>query len=111
MGILLVILLALLAIPVQALDIQPPEAPDRVSGLMPREAESFTEGVWHLCKAALSRAEGPWKEAMGVCLGAVCAVLLCSLVGEVSPETAGKAGHLACCCAVAALLLRRSDTL
>ena len=110
-GILLVILLALLAIPVQALDIQPPEAPDRVSELMPREADSFTEGVWHLVKAALARAEGPWKEAVGICLGAVCAVLLCSLVGEVSPETAGKAGNLACCCAVATLLLRRSDAL
>ena len=100
-----------LAVPANALDIQAPEAPKDAAELMGEEADSFGEGLWNVIKAALSSLDGSFREAMGVCLGAAAAVLLCSLLREVSTHFSSRAVELACTVAVAGLLLEPSSSL
>ena len=48
--ILILILLASMAAPVQALDLTAPTAPDEAQELMPVETESFGAGLWYVFK-------------------------------------------------------------
>ena len=105
------VLILLMTTSVSALEIQAPEAPERVSDLVSETADSFGQGLWNVIKAAIAQIDGPLKEAMSSCLGAACAVLLCGVLREASLRVSGNAINLACCCAISCILLNPSDTL
>lgn len=100
-----------LAVPANALEIQAPEAPKEAVELIGEKADSFAEGLWNVIKSAISMLDGSLREAMSVCLGAAAAVMLCSLLREVTTNLSGRAMELACSVAVAGILLKPSASL
>lgn len=100
-----------LTTPVRAMDIQAPEAPDSVSDLLDEEADSFGEGLWNIIKATISQSGGALQEAMSGCLAAASAVLICSLLREVTSVLSRRTVGLACTVAVAGILLEPSASL
>lgn len=107
----LMMFLLLFSLPAQAMDIQAPEAPERVADQIPEEASSFAEGLWNVIKAAMSGLDGSVKEAMGVCLSSAAAVMVCSLLREVNGNLSLRTTELACTVAVAGILLEPSTAL
>lgn len=99
-----------LSIPVSALDIQAPEAPDTVAEVV-EEADSFGAGLWNVVKSALASLDTSLREAMGVCLGAAAAVLMCTLLREVSAGISTRAMELACTVAVGGLMVSPASSL
>lgn len=100
-----------LAVPARAMDFQAPEAPERVSGVVEETADSFGQGLWNVIRSAIGTVDASLQEAMGVCLGCTAAVMLCSLLREVSAGSGNRVSELACCVSVAGMLLEPSSTL
>lgn len=81
---IIILLIPLLITPVSALEITAPEVPDSGREWMPDEADSFGEGLLEIARDALSVIRPDLKEASGVCLGIVAAVLIVSLLQSFS---------------------------
>lgn len=77
---ILIAIIALLAIPVSAVDFTAPEAPDSAQVYMPPDTESFGEGLWYVFKAALAEIQPKVAEASGICLSLIAVVLLASML-------------------------------
>lgn len=107
---ILPVLLALLAIPVNALEIEAPTVPEYARQFMPSSQESFGQGLLEVIRDALSYFRPDLKEAAGVCMGVIAAVLIVSVV-QTFPGTPQKAADLAATVAVAAVLLRSANSM
>ena len=105
-----VILVILLSLPVRAMDFSAPQAPESATEFLPKEADSFGEGLWNVLKAALSALEPSLKEAAGCCLRLFGAMLLVGLVGQIMAG-GSRAMELTGTAAVSALLLQPSGAL
>ena len=109
-GLIFVILVILLSLPVRAMDFSAPAAPESAEEFLPKEADTFAEGLWNVLKAAVSALEPSLTGAVRSCVRLFGAMLLVALAGQVLPkgqvvlELTGTA-------AVAALLLEPSGSL
>ena len=105
-----VILVILLSLPVRAMDFSAPAAPEGAEDFLPKEADTFAEGLWNVLKAAISALEPSLAGAMKSCVRLFGAMLLVALAGQVLPK--GQAVlELTGTAAVAALLLEPSGSL
>lgn len=106
-----VILGILLALPVRAMDFKAPEPPESAAALLPKEADSFGEGLWNLVREAVELVSPSLTEAAGCCLRLLAAVLLTAMAAQFAPGISKSALELAGTAAVAALLLEPSASL
>lgn len=106
-----VILGILLALPVRAMEFEAPAPPEAAAQLLPKEADSFGEGLWNLVREAAELVSPSLTEAAGCCLRVFGAVLLVNLVEQFSPGISKSALELAGTAAVAVLLLEPSASL
>lgn len=105
-----VILVILLSLPVRAMDFSAPAAPESAVEFLPKEADTFAEGLWNVLKAAISVLEPSLAGAVKSCVRLFGAMLLVALAGQVLPK--GQAVlELTGTAAVAALLLEPSGSL
>ena len=109
-GLIFVILVILLSLPVRAMDFSAPAAPERAEEFMPKEADTFAEGLWNVLKAAVSALEPSLAGAVRSCVRLFGAMLLVALAGQVLPK-GQTVLELTGTAAVAALLLEPSGTL
>ena len=103
-----VFLVILLSLPVRAMDISAPEPPAVAAELLPKEADSFAEGLWNVLSSGLKLAAPSLTEAAGCCLRVLGAALMVALVRELAPGAPKQALELAGVAAAAALLLEPS---
>lgn len=106
-----VILVILLALPVRAMEFEAPPPPKSAAELLPKEADSFGEGLWNVLTEAVKLADPALAEAAKCCLRAFAAVLLTALVRQFAPDSASGAAELAGVAAVAAVLLEPSASM
>lgn len=111
MKILLVgILLLSLAVPAQALEIQPPPVPEAGAQWMPQETESFGQGLRELAARVVETLRPDLREAAQVSLGVLAAVLLCSVLGAFSGSV-NRASALASAAAIVGILLSHTNSM
>lgn len=103
-------LVLLLAVPVGAVEIQPPPAPESAREYMPQRAESFGEGLWQILTDAIGRFRPDLKEASGVCLGVMAVAMLTGTVSRL-PGMGQKTTVLVGTVASAVLLLGTTHSL
>lgn len=108
--VMLLILCAVLAVPVRALDITAPEVPESGSEYMPENRMSFGEALVELFQKAVLKIRPDLKEASKVCLGVAAAVMVVSVVRSFSGMTQ-KAADLAGCAAVGTMLLQSAGSM
>ena len=106
-----VILVILLATPVTAMDFSAPTAPDSAAEYLPREADSFGEGLWNVICSASEVLAPSLTEAVRCCLRCLGAMVLTALVGLMTTGTAKSAVELAGVAAVGAVLLKPTTSL
>lgn len=102
--------LFLLALPVDALEIQAPEAPESAQEYLPSESRSFGEDLWYIIKTAFSELNPSIREAAGVCLSLVAVSLLVSLADGFTGK-AGGVSELIAALAMGTLLIQPVNTL
>lgn len=107
---ILLILLPALVIPVSALDITPPSAPDDVQELMPAETESFGQGLWEIIKAAVSKLAPELSKASGCCLAVAAVVLLTSILNA-TPGSSQKVVRFVSTLAISAIMLGQANAM
>ena len=81
--------IALLAVPVAAVDLTAPEVPDSGRALMPSDTETFGEGLLEVLRDALGYFQPDLKEAAGICFGVIAAVMVVSILQSL-PGSTGK---------------------
>ena len=109
-GLIFVILVILLSLPVRAMDFSAPAAPESAEEFLPKEADTFAEGLWNVLKATVSALEPSLAGAVRSCVRLFGAMLLVALAGQVLPK-GSRALDLMGTAAVSALLLEPSGTL
>lgn len=102
------LLLFLLPVPASAAEYTAPTAP-QVEELVPKEADSFGQGLWNVIKAAVRELDPTLADAASVCLRCAMAVLLTQTVG--SCVTNKRTLELVSAIAVGAALLEPSAAL
>lgn len=88
----LIIIIYCSIIPVQALELEPPEAPQSAEEYMPDDTQSFSEGLWFVFKKGIEKLQPEIASSAGVCLSLFSVVMLCSLVtgfSQGSKQTVG----------------------
>lgn len=108
-GLILFIILLAITIPISAMEITPPDAPDSVMDIMPEEPETFGEGLWMLMKAVIVKIQPGLGEAAGVCLSVIGAGLMISLLQPMA-DRSKKLTELAGTLSVAMILLRPTQS-
>lgn len=78
--VLSIFLIFSLAVPVSALEVEPPQVPKSGEGLMPRDTDSFGKGLHELIQHLLRNVRPDLTEASRVSLGVVAAVLMVSVL-------------------------------
>ena len=78
--IIIVLLVAILSLPVNALDITAPTVPEPAEKYMPENTESFAEGLWHIIKRAIEEFLPNLSDASGICLSLIAIILLASCI-------------------------------
>ena len=104
-----VFLVILLALPVQGMEFSAPEPPEWAEEYLPKEADSFAEGLWNVLTAAAETIHPALHEGVKSCLRSLCAVLVLSMAAQFSAKKT--ALELAGVAAVAAILLEPSAEL
>lgn len=85
--ILFTILLGMMLIPVSATEFSPPPAPDSAQIYMPKNDETFAQGVWHIIKTALVAVRPNLADGCRVSLSVITAVFLMGILGSLSENT------------------------
>lgn len=109
-GMILFLLLALLALPVSALELVPPSVPESGSQSMPQNPENLTRGFWGILQEGLEVLGPALKEAARVCLSVLASVMLISILKTFS-GTVSQVAELAGAAAIAGALFLTSDTM
>lgn len=82
-------MLSFFALPVSAMEITAPAAPESAQKYMPEEKETFAEGLLHILKSAISALRPELADASGVCMSLIAIVLLISILSSFSETSAG----------------------
>lgn len=82
--ILLCVLIFAFITPVSAMEFTAPAAPDGALEYMPKDTESFGEGLWYVIKSAAGELMPGVMEATGTCISLVAVVILTSLIQSFS---------------------------
>lgn len=98
-----------MSLPVQGMEFSAPSPPDSAAVYLPKEADSFGEGLWNVLRAAFETFHPELREGLRCCLRALCAVLVTAVAAQFSGKRT--AVELAGVAAVAALLLEPSASM
>lgn len=82
-------LIFFLAIPVNSMEISAPTVPESGAQLMPKEPESFGEGLLWVANNAMKRFQPEFIEAAKMCIQVLCAVLLTSVAAQFPVKNQG----------------------
>lgn len=104
------VIISVLATPVSALDLTAPTVPESAERFMPRDTESFGEGLLVVIRDAVMYFHPDLKEAAGVCLGLIAMVIIVSILRSF-PGTPQKTANLAGTIAIGVLLLKSADSM
>ena len=104
-----ILIISFLVIPVSAMDITAPEAPESAQEYMPDETETFAEGLWYIIKTAIAKLHPSIAQAMEICFSLIAIVLLVSLLQSFS-DSAKKATQLAGALTISILLMQPVNT-
>lgn len=104
------VIISVLATPVSALDLTAPTVPESAERFMPRDTESFGEGLLVVIRDAVMYFHPDLKEAAGVCLGLIAMVIIVSILRSFS-GTPQKTANLAGTIAIGVLLLKSADSM
>ena len=105
-----VCLLAILAMPVSALELDAPAIPEQAAERMPRSTDSFGEGLAELAERAMENLYPYWKEATGSCLAVMAVGMMASLL-RTCPGMGKRALDLIGATAVSMVLLSSSRSM
>ena len=94
-----------------ALDFEAPIPAGEAAQILPKEADSFGEGLWNVLRESAAVLSPAFAEGMRCCLRVLCALLLVGLMGQMAPGLSARTVGLAGVAAVAALLLEPSASL
>jgi stage III sporulation protein AE len=83
------LLIFLLAVPVNAVEYTAPEAPESVEDLMPVEKESFGQGLWKVIKSGMEAVQPELVKAAGMCLGLFAVLMLIGIVQKLPGSHSG----------------------
>ena len=83
----LILVLSVIALPVNAMDFSAPTAPQEAQKWMPDETESFGEGLLFVIRSAMDVVQPSIMEASGVCVALIAASLLVGLLSEMVTDT------------------------
>lgn len=108
--ILILFAIILLAVPAHAAEFDAPAVPDSGVAFMPKEPETFSEGVWEILVEAAAHVKPAISEAAGLCCSLIISVILCSIVKSV-PGCPSKVVELVNTVFIAVLLLNPSNTM
>ena len=109
--ILLVILLAVFtAIPVHAMEFEPPVVPDSGELYMPEDTQSFGEGLWFVIKSAINAFLPEIGKTAGTCTMVFGAAMLTGIL-EHFPGTSKRVTHLAGTLLIGVVLLSPANML
>lgn len=108
--VLMIMFMLLLASPAKALEIEAPRVPDSGAELMPRNTESFAEGLQELLQRAVLKLRPDLAEAVQVSVSLVAAVMLVSLMRTFSGNVK-KTAVLAGTAAIAAILFNGTNSM
>lgn len=78
--ILLILIAGFFITPVRAMDFKAPNVPEGAEEYMPKDTESFSEGLWYVLKVAISKLQPSIAEAAGVCLSLIAVTMLVSVL-------------------------------
>ena len=106
-----VFLVILLALPVGALELEAPLPTGEAAEYLPREADSFGEGLWNVLCAASEVLTPALHDGMRCCLRVLSVMLLVGLAGQSAPGISAKAVELSGVAAVSVMLLEPSASL
>lgn len=107
---MLIVLIFTLAVPVSAMELEPPTAPDQAQDLMPSDTTNFAEGLWQVVKKAITAIEPELAAAAGQCICLVAAVMAVSFV-EKTTGKGKKPLQLAAAIGIGSILLQSTDSL
>ena len=112
MRILMIIVLvcSFLIIPVSASELTAPAVPDSAAEYMPRDTDSFGEGLLELVKKTISSLRPDIRAASGLCLGVFAVVLVTSLTQPLTGNLL-KLTELIGVVTIGCLLLQRTNAL
>ena len=106
---ILLLLFLLLLQPVNAAEFQAPTAPASAQKYMPENTESFSDGLWHIVKEAISQFLPNLTDASELCISLIAVMLLVSVVGVYS-GTMPSVVNLVSVITVSSLLLSSANT-
>lgn len=93
------------------MEFEAPPAPESAREYLPKEADTFGEGLWNVTSAALEELSPALSAAAESCLRLLCAMLLTAVAARFAPECSSQAVELAGVAAAAALLLEPSRSM
>lgn len=105
-----IIMVLFLIVPVSAMEFTAPAPPEGAMEYMPEEQETFAEGLWYIVKNAIFSLKPEIKQATGVCIALVGAVLIMSILDGFSKEYAGSI-RLTGAVIIGLLLLESANTM
>ncbi len=105
---ILLLLISVVAVPVQAMEVTAPPVQDGVQDLLPNESASFSEDIWYILKQAISNLRPDIAQAVSVCAGLISIVLVASILGCYT-SAMEKTIRLACTVCIAAMLVKPSN--
>lgn len=109
-AIIVLLILSVTVMPVSAMDLTAPEAPESARDLMPVQTESFGEGLWKVVTSALKQLRPELMDACGVCLSLIAIVLLVSVLQGMPSVGSGILEWVASL-AICGILLYRTSSL
>lgn len=104
------IIVALIAMPVSAMDFVAPEAPEAAERYMPDSSSSFAKDLWYIIKTALAQLFPSVSEAAGVCVSVLALIMLSACIQGLS-NTSTKTVELASVIAIGTALLSPANAL
>lgn len=107
---MLILILMLLAVPVNALELTAPTVPKSAEDFMPPEPQNLKDGILEVLREAVSHIRPDLQEASQVCLGIIAAVMVISVIRTV-PGNVEKTADLAGAVAVSGMFLTSAGTL
>ena len=93
------------------MEFEAPPPPDSAAALLPKQADSFGEGLWNVLREGAEYLTPSLHEAAQCCLRVFAALLLTAMAGQFAPGISKMALELCGTAAVAVLLLEPSSAL
>ena len=106
----LILICALLAVPVSAMEFNAPPAPSTAEEYLPESSENFWQDLWYIVKIALSKLAPNITETGRVCISILAIAMLVSLLQDVSTLSA-RTLNLVGTAAISIALLSPANTL